>query len=132
MIAAPPSSTSINVEHYLLSFRVTEMHYKWSYLELCITFFIPSLSLTVLEFTSNTGRIKAEQLNLPTFLALCMAHSEEIFLWFICAITLAPHLFYTLVMNSITVLCILLSCFLICTGANFKVDIDNIMIEKIL
>lgn len=65
----------------------------------------------------------------PSHLPCPMAHSEEIFLWFICAITLAPNLFYTLVMNSITVLCILLS-FFICTGANIKVDIDNIMIEK--
>lgn len=102
------SSTSINVEHYLLSFRLTEMHYKWPYLELCITFFIPSLSLRVLEFTSNTCRLKAEQINLLTFLALWPIQ-RRFFSGSFVLITHAPHLFYSLVTNSITVLCILLS-----------------------
>lgn len=107
MIAAPPSSTSINVEHYLLSFRVTEMHYKWSYLELGITFFIPSLSLTVLEFTSNTVRLKAEQLNLLTFLALWPIQ-KRFFLVPLCYHTCTTFVLH-FGMNSITVLCILLS-----------------------
>lgn len=114
--------------NYLLSFRVTEMHYKWSYLELCITFFIPSLSFRVLEFISNSCRLKAKQLNLHTFLALWPLQKR-----FFCGSFVLPHLhicFTALVMNSITALCILLSYFLICTGVNIKVDIDKVMIEK--
>lgn len=57
-----------------------------------------------------------------------MAHSEEIFLWFICATTLA-HLFdcfgyeqhHSIVYPAF---------FLICTGVNIKVDINKVTIEK--
>lgn len=66
------------------------MHYKWSHLELCITFFIPSLSLSVRihkQHLQTEGRTAQ-----PSHLPCPMAHSEEIFLWFICAIAFAPHL----------------------------------------
>lgn len=92
MIAAQPSSTSINVEHYLLSFRVTGIYYKWSYLELCITFLflIKSKSVRIHKQHLQTKGRTAQ----PSHLPCPMAHSEQIFLWFICATTLGLHFGY--------------------------------------